>query len=238
MKKKFIISFILPGIIIGLLVAFQFKTSVPAGGRFLTSEMEAKDNLLKEYLDEQLYLKSRIVTLRKSIEEAQDALNDRTQSVNIQLLDELKKSLGLTEISGDGIEITLNDNPSIRRTDAEIDEANLVQASDLRDIVNILNAASSEGISINNQRVIATSPIISVGSSILVNNSHIAPPFTISAVGDKDLIIQRLLNNPLLNSLYSRRKKSNIGMEIIVKKSVLIPVYSEDLNAENINLVE
>jgi len=224
--------------LIGVLAVLQFQTNVAPLSRFSTTEIEAKDELLKAFLDEQTYLKSKIVSTRKSIEEAQAKIEQQTKDTNIAVLDQLKISLGLTDVSGEGIEITLDDSPFVERDNLNIEEIDLVQASDLRDIVNILNAANVEALSLNNQRVIVTSPIVSVGTSILVNNSHVAPPFVISAVGDKDLIIQRLLNNPLLDSLYKRRKKSNIEMEILVKKTITIPMYNEDLRTNYINLVE
>jgi len=238
MEKRTIISFIVAGIFIGILAVFQFKTNVVPASRFSVNEIAAKDQLLKEFLDEQAYLKSKIVNLRKNIDDAQSKIEEQTKTTNLSTLEDLKKSLGLTEISGQGIEITLNDSPYVNRDDSDVKEENLIQASDLRDIVNILNAAHSDAISINNQRIVATSPIISVGTSILINNSHIAPPFVVTAAGDKDLIIQRLLNNPLLDSLYERRKKSNIVMEILIKKTLTIPIYNEDLKSTYINLVE
>src|SRR5690606_30062919 len=130
-------------------------------------------------LDEQSYLQSRIVSLRKQIEDAEGLIEDHTQTVNFEIIEELKRDIGLTEVKGEGLEIIMGD---------------MAQASDIRDIINILNAASADAISINGQRIISNSSISSVGTTILINNAHIAPPFLITAVGDSDLMLQRLLD--------------------------------------------
>jgi uncharacterized protein YlxW (UPF0749 family) len=85
---------------------------------------------------------------------------------------------------------------------------------------------------------LTNSAISSVGTAILVNNSFITPPFIIKAVGNKDSILQRLLNESLLESLYERKKESNIDFKIAIKNSITIPVYNGDLKVDHINLVE
>ncbi|MFA5948371.1 MAG: DUF881 domain-containing protein [Candidatus Gracilibacteria bacterium] len=238
-KKPYIIIFLLFGIFIGWMAFFLLETTEQAGVTELSKEeIVARDDLLKGYLDEQAYLQSRIVSLRESLTEEQKKIKTHSESANLQILDNLKKSIGLSEISGKGIEILLNDSPSVFRDGLKVDNEDLVQAADLRDIVNLLNAAKVDGLSINNQRIISTSPISSVGTAILVNNSYITPPFYIHAVGDIDSMLQRLLIEKNLASLYERKKKSNVIFEIAAKNRLTIPVYNGNLKADLLNLVK
>lgn len=238
MKKNFIYSLMITGFLIGILGVWQFNTPIPIAGDFPSDEVTARSELLKEFLDEQSYLQSRIVSLRKDIEEAQTNIGEQTEEVNFEILEALKKMVGLTEVSGSGLEIFLDDSPLALRQGLEVTDVNLVQASDIRDVVNILNAAKADGISINNQRVVADSAISSVGTTILVNNSHIAPPFIVNAVGDSELMLQRLLNKTLLPEIYERAQKSGLIFKISRKETITIPIYNGDLNTSYINLVE
>lgn len=238
MKNNFTGVLIFVGFATGILLTWQFNTEVPIEGNFPSDEVEAREELLKKFLDEQSYLQSRIVSLRKQIEESQNKLEEQTEFVNLELLENLKKDVGLTEVTGPGIEILLNDSPPSIRDDIDANESYRVQASDLRDIVNILNAASAEAISINNQRVISTSPISSVGTTILVNNAHIAPPFNISAVGDTDLILERLLNQSLLPVIYNKRKNYGVVFDIFKKIRINIPIYNGDLKVNYLTPVK
>lgn len=238
MQKQFFLTFLATGLIFGVLFTWQFRTKIPIVGNFPSDEVEAKQELLKSFLDEQSYLQSKIVSLRGDLEEAQRNLENQTETINFEKLDALKKEIGLTEISGEGLEIFLDDSPLAIREGAEVSDQSLVQASDIRDILNILFAADADAISINGQRVIATSPITSVGTTILINNSHIAPPFNISTVGDTDIILQRLLNVNLLSSIYEKRSKQNIKFEIFKKNRVIVPIYNGDLKVSHLNTVK
>lgn len=237
MSKRFIIIFILIGACVGLLLTWQVLTKTPSGGTFLTDELQARDELLKGFLDDQAYLQSRIVTLRKTIEDAQNKINKQSKTSTLAILESLKKDVGLSEIRGNGLEITLDDSPFALRKSVSSSEAELIQAADIRDVVNVLNAADVDGISVNNQRIIATSPIISVGTTLLVNNSYIAPPFTISAVGDTDVMLQRLLNEKLLSSLYDRSAKYKLLFKIAKKDLVTVPRYNGDFRTNYLNLI-
>ncbi len=237
MQKKALTVFLITGVFAGLLLSWQFQTRIPKGTTFKADEWSARQDILNEYLDEQAYLKSRIVTLREQIHGSQTAVNLQTEGANLEILDTLKKEIGLTPVSGQGVEITLNDSPLALREGAKVSDVLLIQAADLRDIVNLLFAADAEAISVNDQRIIATSPISSVGTTILINNSHIAAPFVIRAVGDTGIISQRLSNRTLLGNLYSRRDKGEIIFEAVAVNSITIPIYNADLKAKYINLI-
>ncbi len=227
--RNFSTTLLVIGLVLGLLFVWQFNTKIPFEGNLPSEEVVAREELLKSFLDEQSYLQSRIVSLRKEIETYQANLDSQIQKTNLQILEDLKAKIALTQISGPGLEIIFDDVPNTE---------NFVQASDLRDIINLLNAANAEAISINNQRVIASSSINAIGTNILVNNSHLAPPFVISAVGDSEVFLQRILNKSLLPGIYERVGQKKIVMEIFKKNNVEIPIYNGDLKTNYLNLVE
>ncbi len=237
MKKSQIIVLAIAGALIGLFITLHFRTPFSTESDFPTQEIEAKDELFKVFADEQSYLQSRIVALRKQIDDAQALIDLTSENSNLTKLNLLKKEIGLTEVSGKGLEIHLDDSPFALREGTNVSDANLVQASDLRDLANVLFSANAEAISINGQRVIAFSPISSVGTTILVNNAYIAPPFIISAVGDEEIMIQRLSNKSLLGSLYERQKKQNLVFYFSIKNNLIIPIFNGNLRTEHINLV-
>jgi len=238
MNKYLTSAFVFTGILLGGLIALQFRTNVPAGNTFVADEVEAKEALFDEFLDEQAYLQDRVTTLREEIDKIQSEIKENSQESNIKLLDSLKYKVGLTEIRGKGLKITLSDSPFAYREGAEVTDNLLVQASDLRDIVNIVKASNANAVSINGQRIIATSPISAVGTKMLVNNSYISPPFIISAVGDTDTMLQRLLNEPLLPSIYERSSQGDIVFKIAIKERITVPIYNGNLKVDRLSLVE
>lgn len=238
MDKKGLTIFLLVGVFLGILLAWQFNTPPPITGGFISDEIEAKNDLLKDFVDEQSFLKSRIVSLREEIEDLENDLEAQSAIYNIDLLESLKDEIGLTEKTGEGLEIILDDSISSLRESADATDENLVQASDLRDIVNVLNAADADAIAINNQRVISTSVISSLGNFILINNSKTTPPFTITVIGDSDLILQRLLDESILPGIYEKLSKNNIIFKIYKKNIVKLDIYNSDLKINLISLSE
>ncbi len=235
MKKSFIISFLLSGMFLGTILVFQINTEKVTNSNFLLDEIEAREDVIKDFLDEQTYYQSRIVTLRNQIDEYQRNIETQSENYSLKLLSNLKKDIGLSELLGAGLDIYIGNNPTAN--DSENAAQMYVQASDLRDIVNALNSGYADAISINDKRVIASSAISSVGNNILVNNSHMPPPFKISAIGEKEMLLQTLSNKILLNDLYRRVELNGISFNIVVSDNVNINIFNGDLKTEHINLI-
>ena len=214
------------GILVGLLVMAQFRTTTPIGSSYPIDQLEAQEELVKSYIDDETQLKSRIVSLREKIDQTLKDNSMISQTANLDRLNELKKDIGLTEIKGEGFIIELDDSPFIDRNSIESEKAGIVYAADIRDIINLLRANKVEGVAINDQRIIATSPITSVGNSILINNSHLAPPFTISVVGDYDSFLMRLSDPNVLTDLQKRVNEEGIKFEIKKLPYIVLPIYN------------
>lgn len=225
--------FIVTGIFIGMLVSTQFRSAIPTGS-YLYDQLAIQKELVKSFIDDQALLKSKIVSLRKKIEENQEKTRTASQVNNLETLRELKKEIGLETAKGQGITINLNDGVFVNRENMENIDQSLVHASDLRDMVNLLRTAQVEAIAINDQRVIASTPITSVGNTILVNNFHLLPPFNITAVGDPELIMQRLKDPTVLPDLQKRVKELKVQYAVEANNNLIIPVYNGNLTLKYI----
>jgi uncharacterized protein YlxW (UPF0749 family) len=96
---------------------------------------------------------------------------------------------GAVPVHGPGVRMVADDAPG-----ATSDEQ-LVQDKDLRNIVNGLWAAGAEAIAINGQRLTALSAIRVAGTIITVNYENVAPPYTISAIGDPKTMPARFVES-------------------------------------------
>ncbi len=214
--QVFVISFIVSGFLIGLLVVAQFQSSVSAN-TYLADEINAQADLIS-YLDQkQNLLKTKIANLRLQIDEQSKQLDLGNETGLIGKLDAMKDVLGLSRIAGSGVEITLNE--------AGEDEASLIYAADLRDLVNVLRTANVEAIMINNQRIVSSSSINSIGNTILVNRTRIAKPYTIKTVGDVQMILKRLSDQNAYPDLYKRIQDGKIEFNAERKDSLVISVF-------------
>lgn len=218
-----IFSFVLAGILIGVLLVAQFQSSVAANS-YLADELKAQQDLLTSFDQDRLNLKTQIVRLRGQIAQNQEQMRNVADQAKLDILDSLKQQLGLSVMRGNGIRILLSEGKT-----APVDNnANLIHAADLRDLMNLLRTAKAEGISINGQRITPNATINALGSEILINKVKVTAPFEISVVGDTELIANRLSDQQAYPDLYKRIKNKTIGFEIEKLNQVVLPIYDGD----------
>ena len=136
------------------------------------------------------------VELEKSEQKLEETRMKSTQNDENALLkeEEIKLDnvlLGLTDVTGNGLIITLTDNNTVKRSTIEpFDniELYLVHAGDLVEVVNALRNAGAEAISINGQRVINSTSIYCAGNVVVINGEKISSPIEIKAIGSPELL--------------------------------------------------
>ena len=145
--------------------------------------------------------------------------------------EELKESnilVGKTDVYGEGVTVTLIDNDNYKIT-----------ADQLIDLVNELRYSGAEAISINEQRVLATTDIVDMAeyTYILVNSQRIeGPSYVVKAIGNKEEI-STILN--LKGSGFIDRY-TTLGYNVSSRQEnrVEIPKYSGDFEINYMNEVE
>ena len=111
------------------------------------------------------------------------ANNSDTDSKNEEEITSNQKMLGLTTVSGQGIIIRLDENREINSNEVANINGYLVHEEDLLYIVNELFNSGADAISINDQRIVANTPILCDGNIIRINGQMVGVPLTIKAIG-------------------------------------------------------
>ena len=148
--------------------------------------------------EEVLLWKANYENLYKEWEKAEEKLektrqvattdNKRAKELEKELIN-TNKLLGLTELTGSGVIVTLADNAETKTKDIDIDvdiRSSLIHESDIISIINELNNAGAEAISVNGQRVVSTTSITCVGTVVTINGVKLSSPFKISAIGSPE----------------------------------------------------
>lgn len=141
-------------------------------------------------------------------------------------LEEAEKAAGLCDVSGSGIVVTVSD----KRTDktASSDGVNMyvVHQEDLLKIINELRDADAEAISLNDERLIATSEIRCAGSTVSVNNRRYSSPYTIKAIGSPDNLLGALkMKDGVIDSL-----SKWLEIDVVKHDNVDIPAYGGNIS--------
>ena len=91
--------------------------------------------------------------------------------------------LGLTDITGNGVIIVIDDNRDIDTTEFSNVSGLLIHEDDILNIINELFNAGADAISVEGQRIISSTSIMCDGNIIRVNGQQIGVPIQIRAIG-------------------------------------------------------
>ncbi|AGK97727.1 DUF881 domain-containing protein [Clostridium pasteurianum] len=219
-------------IIIGILITSNFNFSRTTTRVFLNA---------KQYQDQYNYknnLVSQINELRDNYFDLQNKIQkfDNTKSSEV-LEQELKQELnnakvisGEMDVEGPGVKIQLDDgtdkfNGAV--INSNYDLRKLIHNFDVSYIVNDLQLAGAEAISVNGQRIASTTEIYCIGPFIRVNGVSLGSPFYINAIGDKDKLKDYMMSSN--NYLYTM---INRGIDVTLYQSDNIKIggYDGDLS--------
>ncbi len=162
--------------------------------------------------------------------------NDTTSMAKQQEITLNNMLLGLTEVTGPGLEITLADNNTgLNKDGSEVLDisSQIVHNDDLLQVINALNNAGAEAISINGQRVIQTSSITCEGNIIKINGQRISSPFKIKAIGSPGLLSGSL--NMIGGYLYYM-KEDGVNVETKQSESIIVEAYNGVISYKYIKL--
>ena len=204
-------------------------------GFILSTEFRQEDEIVsqvKELSTQILKLEWERDELNKKLTAMKEKFEPSEEEISI--IENLKLRAGLTALEGSGVIVRMNDsNREISK--GENPNMYVIHDEDILRIINELRAAGAEAISINGQRLIATSEIRCAGPTLSVNNVRSAPPFEIIAIGDK---------NSLENSIKMRGgvedalKVWGIQIEVHAVENVYIPPYKGDFRHNFSKVVE
>lgn len=223
MKKNItiIISIGCVALILTMLMFTQFKTvdetDIMAIETMRETELRAElANWKKKYEEIDLELQER----EQRIAEYKSELNSDADS-SLLLTNEVKEAetyLGYTSVQGEGIVVTLSDGNFN------------VEYYELLELVNELNIAGAEAISINEERIVSDSEIMLVNDTIIIVNGgvKITGPFEVKAIGNKkDLETSLSIKSGFIDRC---KYTDQINVECHSEDNIIIPAYNKEMN--------
>ncbi|MFZ5989006.1 MAG: DUF881 domain-containing protein [Bacillota bacterium] len=212
--------------LLGLVLSVQFR-SVMNSNKDKPS-IAYKIESLKEQLNAEKVVGSKLreeidVNIKKQEEYIKTVMENRNDDTLKKEWEEAKLAAGLTDVTGDGIVIKLND--AVVKIEGAV-KLNIVHDTDLVEVVNELKKAGAKAISINNERIISTSEIICAGPTIRINRTRYSVPFEIKAIGDPKRMHEYLINSEIARDF----KEYGVRFEVGEAKGIVVPKYSGKLS--------
>jgi len=190
----------------------------PAGGDIASLLRERSERIDERRVDAQ-ELRSDIDRLAASVSGIDlDELRERVS--------DLEPATGLTSLEGPGVRVTLTDAPR-DGDDPDIDPNLLVvHQQDIQAYVNALWAGGAEAISLQGQRLMATTGIKCVGNTVVLDGVPYSPPYVIEAIGPTGSMNRSLENSPETSSYADYSRTYDLGLEIEQLGQVTVKAYA------------
>jgi uncharacterized protein YlxW (UPF0749 family) len=210
---------------LGFLVAAQLRSETPRV-EYTSQERAPLIETALGLQSQQKGLHAQILDLRDRIAAA-EASNQGSDATVKQLNDGLfqaRVSAGLTALEGAGLVVQLEDGQQPPQATGSADQ--LVTGLDVRTVVEELWLAGAEAVAVNDERVVATTAIIDIGGSLLVNSAYLAPPYQVKAVGPADLYDQLASSASWIDFVSARAGPNGIRLAIAQPNDLVLPAYA------------
>jgi uncharacterized protein YlxW (UPF0749 family) len=221
------LAVLLLGLTLGLALGLLWLPRSEPGA---TGEIEDGSRLwqtINQLEAEQSTLKVTLAGLRQQLAERQQAASAHTGRLQA-LSDELEHQrllAGLVPIRGPGVVVTLDDS-TVQVPSGADPNTYIIHEYDLRDIVNVLWMAGSEAVAINDERLSSQSSVYCAGSTVMVNNTRLSPPYLIRAVGNSRVQQDYLANPSYLKGLKDKQRLHGLRFEVRAVNELSLPPFS------------
>lgn len=192
MKKKIPSRFSLILFVIGLMAAIQFNTINEPDSRDTRDIWEVRQELSQE---KQVHseLLSEIAVMDETLSKYENTAADSPEQVLKETVEELQKQAGLSEMTGPGIEVSIEPSPEAVAMGMDIEG---IAPDLLIRFVNEINRFNGLYVSIDGNRIINTTAIRDINGRTTVNAAPVqTPPFTVKIVTDSMESTEKLYNH-------------------------------------------
>ncbi len=214
------ISLVLVSFFLGLLLAVQFHTQKQSGILPTSARAEEIVGMLAASEKKRELLEDDIKKLRQQVTELEKRGN--INSILLKELQDVRTLAGITKVEGPGVIVVLEDS---QKKALPSDDPNLfiVHYQDILSLVNELFASGAEAVSVNGQRMMATSEIRCTGPTILINGTRLASPYEVAAIGDPATLYNAL---NMRGGIAEALSTVGIKVHIIKQNHLVLPAYS------------
>lgn len=225
---------LLAGLTLGLLLSIAWQPPTLSGAVRADPDSGRVWLSIERLEGEQQELKAALALLRQEVAERQQevaAETDRLYALQTELVRQ-RLLAGLTPAQGPGVLVILDDSRA--QIPVGVDSnLYIVHEYDLRDVVNVLWLAGSEAIAINDERLVSSSSIYCMGSTVIVNDTRLSPPYTIRAIGNPRIQQDYLRNPGYLTALKDRQRLYGLRFHVEGSAGMTLPAFSGGFSVQH-----
>lgn len=196
--------------ILGLLLVAQFRTQRMTSRSLLSASSADQLAMISSLVENNARLREEMEALEEQLSEYQQATGRAMLGALVQELNKIRIINGLVEVSGAGVEVTI-DGP--------------IGVLDIQDLINELRNAGAEALTINGERLTLYSVIASTEDGVMiVNGMKPSRPYILQAIGQPETLETALLRRGGLIATLERNY-DGLAVSVIKRERMVLPVY-------------
>lgn len=149
--------------------------------------------------------------------------------------DVLAPVVGAAEVQGPGVQVVLDDAGYTLETipaDYTVDDV-VVHQQDVQGVINALWAGGAEAMMVQDQRIISTSAVRCVGNTLYLQGRVYSPPYTITAIGDREALLTSLETDPTVSNYRAWADILGLGYQVSELEETVLPAFTGTLRAQH-----
>ena len=224
---------LLAGLLFGTSAALARSGPATTGATDLVSLITARDEQVKELAEE-------ADDLRLQVQALQQTVDNSTARQLTRTADALAPSVGMGPVSGPAVQVTLDDAGYSLDTLPQgysVDDV-VVHQQDLQAVVNALWAGGAEAVMVMDQRIVSTSAVQCVGSTLYLQGRVYSPPYTITAIGDGERLHAALAADPTVTVYRQWAEVIGLGYAVQDLPEVEMPGFTGGVRPQHASIAE
>ncbi|MBC8249554.1 MAG: DUF881 domain-containing protein [Anaerolineales bacterium] len=199
---------------LGLLMVAQLRAQRMTDSSLLPASSADQLVIISSLVENNARLRGEMEALEEQLSEYQQATRRTVLEALVEELNKIRIINGLVEVSGFGVEVSL-DGP--------------IGVLDVQDLINELRNDGAEALTINGERLTLYSVIASAEDGVMtINGTQLSRPYILQAIGDPETMETALLRSGgLIATLAYNYEGLIVG--VIKQERMVLPVYKGDI---------
>lgn len=196
--------------VLGLLLVAQFRTQRMAGGYILSASSADQLIIISSLVENNARLREEMEALEGQLDEYQQTTGRAVLEGLVEELNKVRIINGLVEVSGAGVEVSIDGS---------------IGVLDLQDLINELRNAGAEALAVNGERLTLYSVIASPEDGVMtINGTQFSRPYVLQAIGDPETMETALLRSGGLIATLEHNYEG-LAVSVIRRDRMVLPVY-------------
>ncbi len=224
-RTQLTLSFV--ALLLGLLIAVQLRSSTDVYSAMPDLRVTEMRAVLMETITQNQSLTNEVEEVRDKLRQYEELAMKGEGALELiqKELGNARMLAGLVDVQGPGLVVTLTDSQAASMP-GDNPNVYLVHDEDLLKLVNVLSAAGAEAISINDQRLLATSEIHCAGPTISINNVRVGAPFVIKAIGNSETLESAV---KMRDGIMETLNFYGIGVQVKREANLVVPAFKRPI---------